>query len=262
VYFLRPRGYFHREAIRGARNEGEEHSVLLADTGAYLRARGIHLRVIRQGGGYLRPDGEFDRLGRTYNVEVECGTLAKHPKQTLANVRKAVADGRRCLVVVSDRRTAERAAAVLSTEGGPGELWGHVGLVWRSGREAFSLYEVAGRRPWGFLPGGADEPDEVGPPAEGGSAEIRFGGESSEVSRVRKAVASLLAAERRFATASDFSEFLTAGGDPPLDRRQLGMALRSLGIVARRTRSGGNEKARTYDLSPLAGQPSGRRAEL
>jgi hypothetical protein len=250
IYGLRARGFFHREALRGARNESDEHSDLLAEVGAYLRTRGIHPSVICQGGGYLRADGEFDRLGRTYNVEVECGTLAKHPKQTLANVRKAIADGRRCLVLVSDRRTAERAAAVLSTNGDDALHWREVGVVWRSGKEELRPYEVDGRRTWGFLPGGADE-DPAGPSGVSIERVVRAPSERSDIGIVREAVRKLLASGRIRVTASDFADVLRPVDGHPIDQRRLGMALRSLGVAQLRTMENG-VLVRTYDLGPLS----------
>ncbi|MCI4320487.1 MAG: DUF87 domain-containing protein, partial [Thermoplasmata archaeon] len=75
------RGSFHRQAIDAARNEGEEHTELLTDAAMFLDGKGVRVRIVQQGGGYLVPDAEFDVGGRTYNVEVECSTLVKHLDQ-------------------------------------------------------------------------------------------------------------------------------------------------------------------------------------
>ncbi len=83
------RGSYHRQAIEAARNEGEEHTELLTDAAVFLRNKGIQVLIVRQGGGYMVPDAEFDFGGRTYNVEVECSTLVKHVEQVARNVSKA-----------------------------------------------------------------------------------------------------------------------------------------------------------------------------
>jgi hypothetical protein len=144
---LRARGVFHREAMAAARNEGEEHCSLLADAAAFLRHRGVHVRIVPQEGGYLRPDAEFGWQGRDYSLEVECSTLVKHHEQVARNLQKALAKGRRCLIVVPDEEMAHVFESVLRREVPGAELWRQVGLLWRTGIEEMVPYRsVSGDR--------------------------------------------------------------------------------------------------------------------
>ncbi|MCI4329052.1 MAG: type IV secretory system conjugative DNA transfer family protein, partial [Thermoplasmata archaeon] len=150
---LTRRGFFHRQAIDAARNEGEEHTDLLTDAAMFLDAKGIRVRIVEQGGGYLVPDAEFDVNGRTYNVEVECSTLVKRVDQVARNVRKATGAGRRCMVVVSNGAMVERFLGVLGAGDRPVGLWREVGLLSRDGRGHIVPFEDGTALPWGFLVG-------------------------------------------------------------------------------------------------------------
>ncbi|HZY92100.1 MAG TPA: DUF87 domain-containing protein, partial [Thermoplasmata archaeon] len=151
---LLPRGRFYREAVLAARNEGEEHSSLLADAMLFLEEKGIHPRIVPQGSGYLEPDGEFERNGRTYSVEAECSTLAKRTDQVVRNVRKALGARRRCLLVVLDRAMAERVALLVASDVPETELWGNVGILFRDLTGKLIPYQGPDGRVWPWMEGG------------------------------------------------------------------------------------------------------------
>ena len=170
---LERRGLYHRQALDAARNEGEEHCSLLADAATSLHASGIDVRIVRQGGGYLIPDGEFDYLGRTYSLEVECSTLGKAEGQVVKNVRKALADEQRCLVVVSGRAAAARAVQIIREAIPHAKRWKGFGVVWLDSNGELTAFNDGRRSPWPFLPGGQEagpdeEEDEEEEPGEEG----------------------------------------------------------------------------------------------
>jgi hypothetical protein len=247
---LTRRGSFHRQAIEAARNDGEEHTDLLTDPPTFLDGKGIRVRIIRQGGGYLVPDAEFEDGGRTYHVEAECSTLVKRVDQVAKNVRKATAAGRRCLVVVSDRGMAERFIGVLREDVGPAGLWRDVGLLSRDASGRLAPFEDGTILPWGWLTG-RQEPDpqeEVTQPAP-----LRRLGpiDSSDVERALVLASRLLAAGKSEATARDFVMI----GEPDelllADLRRLGMALSSLGLRSFWIRQDGAQ-VWMYDLRALS----------
>ncbi|MGI0054179.1 MAG: helicase HerA domain-containing protein [Thermoplasmata archaeon] len=253
-YGLRARGFFHRAALDASRNEGDEHCGLLADTGAFLRRRGIHLRIVAQEGGYLRPDAEFDREGQTYSVEVECSTVLTHLEQVARNLRKAFALHRRCLVVVEDRESAERFAQILKRAVPEAELWREVGLLWREGVETMVPCDLGPRAPWEFLPGGVDrdtdESELEGQPrvVEAVRAAVNDP-RALDLGRANKRALDLLATGKWEVTADDFNGVF--GTEEPVDRVRLGMALETLGVGKYRSRRAGQEKSTYYDLRSL-----------
>ena len=255
---LRMRGRYYLEALEAARNEGEDHCALLADTAAYLFHRGHQVQIVIQEGGYLRPDAEFEWRGRTYSVEAECSTLATHLEQVARNLRKALAQHRRVLVVVEDRQNAETFARVLAKEVPEAELWREVGLLWREGVESMVPCDFGSRKPWGFLPGGVDDetdyPDVEGPTraAETTMAAVNDP-RASDLARVYKRAQQLLVAGKWEATADDFKGVFE--NEELVDRVRLGMALETLGARAYRKRIAGGEKVKHYDLRPLAAAP-------
>ncbi len=253
---LRVRGRFYREALAAARNEGEDHCSLLADGAAYAVHRDCSLvHVVAQGGGYLRPDAEFEWRGRTYSLEVECSTLATHFEQVVRNVQKALALGRRCLVVVEDRKAAEIFIGILKKQLPGAELWGEVGILWRDGIESMVPYDIGPQRPWGFLPGGIDNDTdqaklEVQPELPETFLAAISDPRALDLARVYKRAQELLAAGKWEVTADDFKGVF--GTEEPVDRVRLGMALETLGACVYRKRTEGGEKVRHYDLRSLA----------
>ncbi len=253
---LRARGFFHRQALALARNEGEEHCDLLADSAAYLRWRGVHVRVVEQEGGYLRPDGEFGWRGRDYHLEVECSTLIKHQEQIVRNVVKAVEDEARCLVIVPDEEAARLFVSVLRRGAPALELWKEVGVLWRAGVEQMVPYVPGPRKPWGFLPGGVEDETK-------GSLETPIKQEASrttqedphalDVALVRHWAKRFLAAGKWEVTADDFQGVFGETAGAPVDRVRLGMALETLGVKKLRARREGKEKATYYDLRTMSG---------
>jgi len=254
------RGRYFREAVKVARNEGEEHCALLAEAATYLEERGIRPRIVTQGGGYFVPDGEFETGGRTYSIEVECSTLVSRVDQVVKNVAKAASVGRRCLVVVPDREAAERLVQLLASEATGAVLWGDVGLLWRDPAGSLAPYLPGDRAPWGWLTG---EPDgEPAPPEPTVAAARPEPGHGTGLGRALVLAHQLLAKGR--ATDVTLEEFVGVGepGEWLLeDPRRLGMALRSLGVPCRRARKEG-VLTRLYDLRNLAlgtqGETAGR----
>jgi hypothetical protein len=247
---LRRRGRYLREAVQAARNEAEEHCGLLADAAAFLDGLGIAVRIVPQEGGYFRPDAEFERRGRTYNVEVESSSLAKHPDQVLRNVSKAAASGRRVLVVVSYPEAARRFMDVGGAHASGATLWGAVGLVWRDLVGGMQPYAHADRPPWGWLTGRTEEeptpaeraPDatETGPPRGAG------------LGRALMLAHQLLAKGRATdVTIEEFASVAEPGEWLLEDPQRHGMALRSLAVPSKRERRGG-VLTRLYDLRALA----------
>lgn len=257
---LRSRGRFYREALAGARNEGEEHCGLLADAAAFLECRVPRIEIVVQEGGYLRPDAEFTWRGRTYNLEVECSTLATHVDQVVRNVRKALALGRRCLVAVEERGAAETFVGVLKKEIPGAELWDGVGLVWRDATGSMVPYEAGTRRPWGLLPGGIDEmSDEAGSAARHELAEISAVAinepRALDVALVGQRAERLLLEGKWEVTAKDFGGILGAAISQSAERIRLGLALETLGVPKYRARRAGQEKSTYYDLRSLLDPP-------
>lgn len=246
---LLPRGRFYREAVLAARNEGEEHCGLLADVATYLDRLGTAFRIVPQGGGYLLPDAEFEHGGRTYHVEVECTTLAKHADQVLRNVAKAAAAGRRCLVVVSDRDAAERFVELAARHPIGATLWGEVGLCWRDPNGGIQPFVSGIRPPWGWTRGA---PEEGSGPLDAPALDPpRVAGPATSLERARKLVAGLLDQGRvTDVTLSEFAAIAEPGEWLLEDPRRLGQALNSLGVGCRRERRDGR-MTRLYDLRPL-----------
>jgi hypothetical protein len=245
------RGSYHRQAIEAARNEGEEHTELLTDAAMFLDAKGVRVRIVRQGGGYLVPDAEFELKRRTYSVEVECSTLVKHVDQVARNLRKAVGDERRCLVVVSSSVMAERFVQILQSGMGGSSLWGDVGLLSRDSTGHLVPFEDGAGLPWGWLVGRAeDDPAAGGPANDQGARDGIDPVALSDVERALSLALRLVAAGRSEVTADEF--VLVGEPDEALltDLRRLGMALRTLGVPSRRVRREGGQ-TRVYDLDPL-----------
>ena len=257
----RARGVFHAEAIGAASSAGPEHSALLADATAYLDRCGVKAWVVEQQGGYLRPDAEFGWLGRTYNVEVECSTLAKRPEQSLRNVRKALSSGRRCLVAVPDLEAARRFRSLLREAMPEVPLWNEVGVIHRDGPGRMAPYEDGGLAPWEFLdrdPGSGGEGPAVGHGETDGGAGASGPGlaptdpHASDLARVGSIARQLRASGRTLVTAEAFGELLRAEGSGALTLRRLGMALSSLGVRSQRVMRDGIQH-REYDLRSLDG---------
>ena len=256
-YGLRARGAFHRDALAAARNESGEHCELLADAAAYLLKHGIHVHITVQEGGYLRPDGEFSWRGRDYSLEVECSTLLKHHEQVARNLRKAVAEGRRCLVAVPDEEMARLFVSVLNRVTPELRLWKEVGLLWRDGIERMVPFDSGVRKPWGFLPGGVDDEnleEELEEESSDNSAATDLAAvedpHAEDLVRVHTVARRLLEAGQVEVTSADFDELFQPNGSSTLSLRRFGMAMASLRVPCRRVARDG-VKVRVYDLRVL-----------
>ena len=255
---LTVRGSIHLKALRARRNEGEDHCGLLADTGSFLVPLGPQMEVVAQEGGFLRPDGEFEWRGRNYSVEVECSTVVSRLDQVARNIRKALAEERRCLIAVPDREMAERLALALPRLVPEAQLWKELGLLWREAVHKMVPYAAVARRPWGFLPGGADEEEEATADSDEESLSKRVIGSAAEdplatdLARVYDCAKRLHIAGRTLVTATDFKELTEGDNGSSLTLRRLGMALSSLGVRSQRVMRNGVQ-VREYDLRTLFG---------
>ena len=242
---LTSRGQVHLAALEGRRNEGEEHIETLTEFAVFLEKRGIALSVPKQVAGILTPDGQFQWGSATYNVEVECSTVAKAAGQVIRNVKKARAAGHRVLIVLPDRSAVPRTLALVE-DGFPGlSLWADgVGLVWKEGRAAFRPFATPGIQVWPFLSGSGAVEAEVAdrPPLPVVETDPR-------VSQVREVVSALLVAGRAESTPQEVLALLRASERGDYSEQQVGTALRSLGLDRRRSRLEGT-RFRVYDLRP------------
>ncbi|MGA8274744.1 MAG: hypothetical protein WB789_05710 [Thermoplasmata archaeon] len=253
---LTPRGDVHLQALRGRRNEGEEHVETLTEFAMFLQTRGISMNVPEQVAGVLLPDGQFQWGATTYNVEVECSTLAKAAGQVVRNVKKARAAGRRVLIVLPERSRAPRALALID-EAFPGlQLWNDgVGLVWKEGRASFRSHRVPGMSVWPFLDSGAssvtsiEQERVVGPlPAATDTDPL--------VGQVRSIVREFVVAGKTETTPQEVLAALPPPEQLDHTEQQVGIALRTLGLERRRSRVEGT-RFRVYDLRPLGPAGSG-----
>jgi hypothetical protein len=247
MFRLTARGGFHLQALEARRNEGSDHTDLLADGVTPLQ--GLRPRITAQGGAIPRPDGEFEWNGQTYNVEVETSNLAKHPEQVVRNLRKALAAQRPCLFVVPDRECAGHLFQILTRAAPEVKLWREFGLMWKQGPGKFLPYDSGLGRPWSFLVDetgfeeGAVSSSPIGPPP--------VNSVDSDLSRVLLRAKQLLAEGKSEATLEDFANLFGAGKGGPLERQRLGMALVALGVKSRRVRRGDGQE-RVYDIGQLA----------
>jgi len=249
-----PRGRFFREAVLAARNEGEEHCGLFADTAAYLDDLGVSLQLGVQETVVPTPDGEFEHRGRIYSVEIECTNLVKHQEQVVRNVRKALAAGRRCLIAVADREAAERVAALVISRVPEAELWGKVGIVWRGGPSVMVPYSSAEREVWGWLLGREDNPEGA---VESDTALTRPpptpppGSLDHEKGIVRELANRVRTLGKEWATARDLLDAVRPEDGASLSERKIGRSLAALGVPNRRVRFAGGQ-VRIYHVGRLA----------
>jgi hypothetical protein len=244
-------GEFHRDAVLTSRNEGEEHCALVADLCAWLTTLGPRPRIVQQGGGYLLPDAEFDWNDRTYSVEVECSSLAKHAEQIARNLRKALLGRRRCLFAVPTADDAESLSVLLGRGSAEATLWRDVGIVSPSAGDRFVPYEDGRRVPWGFLRGHADI-EEL--PTPHTLTELLEAFDEADLVKIQSRVTELRAAARPEATLDDFRGVLGSTATPEGEARRIGMALRTLGLRGQRLRQEG-ERVRVYDLRASTAAP-------
>jgi hypothetical protein len=246
-YRLTPRGTFHLQALEARRNEGNDHTELLAD--GLTPLEGLRPRITAQGGALPQPDGVFEWMGQTYNVEVETSNLLKHPEQVVRNLRKALAAQRPCLFVVPDRESAGQLFQILSRAAPEVTLWREFGLMWKEGPANFLPYVSGLGRPWSFLTNGTRFEGGVAPP--GSSVQSPSISSDSDLSRVHLRVKQLLAQGKTEATLQDFADLFGGGEGGFLERQRLGMALVALGAKSRRIRTGDGQE-RVYDITQLA----------
>ncbi len=249
-FCLTTRGHLHLRVLQERGNSGEEHVETLTDFAMFLRERGIAMTVTRQVAGVLLPDGQFQWGAATYNVEVECSTLAKAIGQVVRNVRKAQAAGYRVLIVLPERSRVPRVLWMLA-ESFPGlRLWTDgVGLVWKDGPSSFRPHASPGTKVWPFLDSG---PASWVPQDDAGMEEpLPVPADTDPLlGQVRAAVQALVARRKSEATAQEILAALPAPEQLKQTDEQVGVALSALGLRHRRVRTG-SARLRVYDLSTL-----------
>ena len=252
---LEVRGLRHREALAATRNEGEEHSSLLADIAVFLNGRGISVRIVPQEGGFLRPDAEFEWDGELCNIEVESSTISSHAEQVVRNVKKALAADRRCLVAVSDREAAERAALIIGAGIPSAKLWKEFGVVFRNGHGGLEPLSDGGRPPWSFqgddgdgsVDWGCEEDEEsegsenMGNPPESATEVRVWEAGEGDVQLIRKLLHGLRADGKVVVTAADIVARVPVDQRDSMDVQRVGMALSSLDVPSRRVRRNGGQ---------------------
>ena len=255
---LTSRGRFHLAAIRAQRNEGEEHSDLIATAGAALDPRVVGMRVCQVQPTLTAPDGEFRVGDMEYNLEVECSTLQTHVPQVLANLRKALSVGRLPFVVVPTREAAERMVLLIDQADRSLRLWKQWGLAWVEGEDLVP-YIVPGTPVWPFLEIArsprASSRANPGPSLRGpGSAPAKNGCLSPSDPDVRtafRAAKALLTAGVHVAWREDFLKHIPPSEHDRWTEQHLGHAMGALGIEGERKRRGGGARGRCYVLTPL-----------
>jgi hypothetical protein len=255
---LTPRGNVHLQALRGRRNEGEEHVETLTEFAMFLHARGIAMNVPEQVAGVLLPDGQFQWGATTYNVEVECSTLAKAAGQVVRNVKKARVAGHRILVVLPERSRVPRALALI-VEAFPGlQLWTDgVGLVWKEGRATFQPFRASGTHVWPFLDGSVTM--DAGKGAEVDRPPFRVMDTDPLVAHLRGVVQGLVSSGQVEATSTELLCSLPPSERVRYSEERVGRALKVLGVGSRRLKERGT-RYRVYGLvtrDPVSGPGSG-----
>ncbi len=245
---LTPRGRSHLRVLQERGNSGEEHVETLTDFAMFLRGRGIAMAVPRQVAGVLLPDGQFRCGNATYNVEVECSTLAKAIGQVVRNVKKAQTAGFRVLIVLPDRERVPRLLWMLSGAFPGLRLWADgVGLVWRDGAGSFRPYAGPEIKVWSFLESGSgldETPLDEGPR----NPPVVAADTDPLIERVRTAVRALLTSGKLEATLAEILAVFS-GSERPTEQ-QIGMALKTLGLVRHRVWVG-KTRVRVYELQTL-----------
>ena len=246
------RGIYHLLAIEAQRNEGEVHTELVADVCAQLAQKGIEPHIPIQRGGVLLSDAEFTYEGTTYNVEVECSTLATHIEQVTKNVGKALKAGRKCLVVVPNREAVDRVVRVIGANVPEARLWNEFGLLWKDGG-AFYPYPGPGSEGWPLVARVATGTSTKGglpaaspPPLPAESRASTF--TDPDLVAGARAVEQLLAEGEEIATFEDFEPHLPKSDGEAWTEWRLGVALDALGIEGKRLRRDG-QRVRLYDLT-------------
>jgi hypothetical protein len=248
---LTPRGDVHLQALRGRRNEGEEHVETLTEFAMFLHARGISMNVPEQVAGVLLPDGQFQWGATTYNVEVECSTLTKASGQVVRNIKKARAAGHRVLIVLPDRSSVPRTLGLIEEAFSGLSLWTDgVGIVWKDGRNSFRPHGVAGTRVWPFLGSGATF-GTPGPEDQVAPSPVGVGDTDPLVAMVRAAVRELLSASNREATSSEILRRFPTEERRQYSERRIGVVLGFLGAKNRRIWVG-EARPHLYDLTSIA----------
>jgi hypothetical protein len=255
-FLLTPRGRIHLAAVRAERNEGEEHSDIIAIVGAFLDARAIGMKVGVVQPTLTAPDGEF-RVGETdYSLEVECSTLQTHFPQVMENLRKAVPAKRLPFMVVPSRDAAERMVYLVAQADRSLRLWEKWGLAWVEGEDLVP-YQTTGSAVWKFLeaaprpaPPIARDRGESAPAAPTSPSPSPAPPFDRDTARALEVGLACRRAGKRIITHPDFVGALRPDEREWWTPERLGHAMGALGIEGFRKRQGG-ARLTFYDLGPL-----------
>jgi hypothetical protein len=213
----------------------------------WLGTKGIAATIPEQVAGVLMPDGQFRWGGATYNVEVECSTVAKAAEQVVRNVRKARQAGNRVLIALSDASSVPRLLQVLDNAFPGLRLWPDgVGVVWRGEDREFHPHRVPGAEVWPFLEDSWKAEDEP-ISAPGAAPEPALMPTDPLPTLLHGIIQDFLKAGKTEATSG---EIFAALPEPERARRtdeQVGVALSGLGVSHHRIRVDGS-RVRVYEL--------------
>jgi hypothetical protein len=261
---LTPRGGVHLTALEGRRNEGVDHVETLVDLVMWLGTKQIAATIPEQVAGVLMPDGQFRLGGATYNVEVECSTVAKAAEQVIRNVRKAREAGNRVLIALPYASGVPRLLQVLDNAFPGLRLWSDgVGVVWRGEDGQFHPHRVPGTEVWPFLDGDSApdfdslEDDDEQVPEDPADQVVDT---DPLVHQMRSVVRDLLAADRTEATIDELRDRLPVEARPRASDKHMGKVLALLGLLSRRVKEKG-VRFRVYSLAgpTFRARPDGAR---
>ena len=248
---LTPRGGVHLSALEGRRNEGEDHVGTLTDIVLWLGTKGIAVTIPEQVAGVLMPDGQFRWGGATYNVEVECSTVAKAAEQVVRNVRKAREAEHSVLIALPDASGVPRLLQVLDGAFPGLRLWlDGVGVAWRGQNGAFHPHRVPGTGVWPFLEDDWESEDEPTPQPET-SAELAQTATDPLPRLLQGVIHDFLKAGKTEATSTEILAALPASEQARRTDEQVGIVLNGLGLKHYRIRINGS-RPRVYMLTPLS----------
>jgi hypothetical protein len=263
---LTDRGEHHLRVLRARRNEGEDHVEALTELGVFLGSRGIALTVPKQVGGLMLPDGQFQWGDSTYNVEVECSTVAKASGQVIRNVKKARDAGHGVLIVLRDQASVPRMLTILDGAFPGLRLWPDgVGVVWKAGRAAFRPCRVPGTKVWPFLDsqGGLTDTFDAETAAQSPpGSPIGPVADTDPLARcIRSIGIEMLARGKTEATSKEIREMIPLVERPGFTEHHIGSVMALLGLTSRRVWVNG-ARPRVYDLRRLSPDriPGGQRA--
>lgn len=240
------------QARRVTNTEGELHTEVLAKFSAFLKAGwGTAVKVVPQGSsGVSLPDGEFERDGVVYNIEVECSTISSKSSQVVKNLRKALEAAKRVVFVAPSQLLAGKLLEILERDAPDAKLDRDYSVMYDRGE----FWRWPAEREPPFLSPSSPGPT-IGPaePPTNGPTRLT---DAEVVKRARDALLS----KGVEGTAADQIVGAMAEGDRPrfmdaegkLRAKKLGKFLAPLGVTSEKAWD--KEKGEVYRLYHLRGR--------